>query len=84
MKVQNRLKKILQEMGIRTMVPTKQVLADKLGGMTLIRFNKLLNNSGPNDIQLQEVLLLTTWLSEVTGKPKAALQLLAGEEVPAC
>lgn len=84
MKVKNRLKEILQEMGIKSMQPTEQVLNQKLGGMTLIRFNKLLNNAGPNDIQLHEVQLLTNWLSEVTGKAKADLQLLAGEGVAAC
>ncbi len=82
MAVKNHLKEILEEMGIRTMVPTDQVLVSKLGGMSLIRFNKLLNNAG-NEIRLHEVQLLTAWLSELTGKAKADIKILK-EEVPAC
>jgi hypothetical protein len=82
MRIKNRLKEILVELGIKTMVPTDQVLAKKLGGMSLIRFNKLLNNAG-RDIKVDEVQHLTTWLSELSGKPKADFQLLAEEEVSA-
>ena len=75
MEVKNRLREFLQEMGIRTVVPTDQVLVDKLGGMTLIRFNKLLANAG-KPIHLHEVQLLTNWLSELTGRPKSGIDLL--------
>ena len=79
MRIKNRLKEILEELGIKSIIPTTSVLSDKLGGMSLIRFNKLLNNSGPNDIQLREVQLLTSWLSEITGKPRTDFNLLKEE-----
>ena len=86
MQVKNRLREILQELGIKSMIPTTTALREKLGGMSLIRFNKLLNNAGPRDIRLHEVQLLTTWLAEITGRPKSAVKVLKmeSEEAPIC
>ena len=83
MEVKNRLKIILQEMGFKTMVPTSEMLNSKLGGMTLHRFNKLLENAGPNEITVPEVHAISTWLGELTGKPASSFQLVEAKKVEA-
>ena len=76
MYVKNNLKKILLGLGIKSLVPTEQVLSEQLAGMTMHRFNKLLNNVGPKEIQLHEVHVLVDWLSQMTGKPKTDFKLV--------
>lgn len=85
MKVHNNLKRLLEELGIKSMIPTETLLK-KLGGMTLIRFNKILNNSTAGDLTALEADRLTKWLAEATGRHTTAIILFdtAKEEEPAC
>jgi hypothetical protein len=76
MKVQNRLQQILQELGIKTMIPTHDLLHGKLGGMTLRRFNKLLHNSAVRPITVAEMQMLGEWLSGLAGKSISEIQLI--------
>ncbi|GAB3334211.1 hypothetical protein ACFQT0_19660 [Hymenobacter humi] len=80
MYIKNNLNKILTELGIQKMVPTEQVRAEHLGGMTVHRFNKLLHNTGPNALEKGEEQLLLNWLTFLTGRPKESFQLM--EEAP--
>ena len=79
MKVKNYLREVLQQLGIRTLTPSDKTLSEKLGGMSLIRFNKLVKNEG-RPITVGEVQLLTEWLSGLTGQPKASFNLLEAAE----
>jgi hypothetical protein len=76
MKVKNNLKRRLEELGIKNMIPTGDLLNKHLDGMTIIRFNKILANSSKNELTAQEVRTLTKWLANMTGQPEAAIELL--------
>lgn len=58
------------------MVPTDDLLSNKLDGMTLIRFNKILANSSKNELTIREVRFLTKWLAEITGQAEANIELV--------
>lgn len=76
MKVKNNLKRRLEEFGIKTMIPTDDLLNKKLDGMTIIRFNKILANSSRNELTAQEVRCLVKWLAGITGQSEADIELL--------
>ncbi|MGI4870501.1 MAG: hypothetical protein ACRYFX_04900 [Janthinobacterium lividum] len=82
MKIRNKLKKLLQEAGIKSMVPTDELL-EKLGGMTIHRFNQILNNDSKTELSLLEVSYLKKWLAEVTNQSEDTIDLVEGKEVPA-
>lgn len=83
MEITNRLQEMLLEMGIRSLVPTDDLLNNKLGGMSLIRFNKLMNNSVKIPISLTELELLAQWLSDMTNREVSVVDLLSKKEVTA-
>ena len=76
------LKKLLQDLGIKSMVPTEDLLKE-LGGMTLIRFNKILDNSSPREVTALEAHGLVKWLARLTNQPTTAIRLWEHEEVTA-
>ena len=82
MKVKNNLREVLYRMGIKAMSPTPNLLNEKLGGMTVHRFNKLIKNEG-KDITVAEVQLLTDWLATLTNQPKTSINLLETAEAVA-
>ena len=82
MKRPNILKILLQKMGIKVMVPTEELLKE-MGDMTLVRFNKILENSSPKELTAMEAEYLTRWLARLTNQPAAAISLWEREEVPA-
>jgi hypothetical protein len=71
----NNLKDLLQELGIKAMVPSEKLLTDELGGMTLIRFNKILSNTSKREMTALEAELFTTWLARMTNKPVTSISL---------
>ncbi|MDO7873983.1 hypothetical protein Q5H93_04495 [Hymenobacter sp. ASUV-10] len=72
-------------MGIKHMVPSQELLEKHLSGMTLRRFNKLFSNTTKKELTATEVTLLTNWLSRISNKPAAEIQLLeVGKEVAPC
>lgn len=76
MNYRNNLKKLLEEAGIKTLTPTDKVLKDKLGGMTIRRFNKILNNSASlTPVTATEANNLIKWLAALTNKPVAEVNL---------
>ena len=85
MNYKNNLKKLLEEAGIKTLTPTDKVLKDKLGGMTIRRFNKILNNSASlTPVTATEANNLKRWLAGLTNKPVTDVNLFEPmEEVPA-
>jgi hypothetical protein len=76
MMFQNRLKELLFSLGIKSMIPSENLLKEKLGGMTPHRFNQILNNDSKKELSLLEISMLQRWLSEVTGKPENTIALL--------
>jgi hypothetical protein len=82
MKSPNILKRLLQELGIKSMVPTEELLKE-MGDMTLVRFNKILENSSPKELTALEAQYLTRWLARLTNQPAASISLVKREEVPA-
>ncbi|TPG72010.1 hypothetical protein EAH73_01830 [Hymenobacter nivis] len=66
-------------MGIKTMVPTDELLTNKLGGMTMIRFNQLLNNSSKTELSVAEVGRLKRWLGGVLNQDPNTVKLLEEE-----
>ncbi len=81
MRIKNKLKKLLEDLGIKTMVPSDNLLTNKLGGMTLNRFNQIVNNDSKTELSVLEVSNLKKWLSEVTGQPVEAIMLLEDKEL---
>jgi hypothetical protein len=82
MKVRNTLKRQLQEAGIKSMVPTDELLK-KLGGMTIHRFNQILNIDSKTELSLLEVSYLTAWLTALTNRPADTIELIEKEAVTA-
>lgn len=82
MRIRNRLKKLLQEAGIKSMVPTDELLV-KLDGMTIHRFNQIMANESKKELSLLEVDLLTKWLASATHQQPEAINLLEREEAHA-
>jgi hypothetical protein len=82
MKVRNTLKRQLQEAGIKSMVPTNDLLK-KLGGMTIHRFNQILNNDSKTELSLLEVSYLKTWFAALTNTPVDAIELIEKETAAA-
>jgi hypothetical protein len=80
MNVKNNLKKVLEELGIKSMIPTEELLK-KLGHMTPHRFNKILNNSSPQPLTAVEADAITRWLARMTGQPVTSIQLIDHREV---
>jgi hypothetical protein len=81
MKVKNKLKRILEQMGVKSMIPTDDLLK-KLGGMTLIRFNKIVNNSPSMEaLTAMEADYLKKWLATMTNRPVADIELFEAEAV---
>lgn len=76
MKVRNNLKRRLEELGIKNMIPTEDLLQNKLDGMTHIRFNKILANSSKRELTVLETRHLTSWLASITGRLEADIELL--------
>lgn len=85
MNPKNNLKKLLEEAGIKAVTPTDKVLKEKLGGMTIRRFNKILNNSAAlTPITATEANNLRLWLASLTSKPVSSVNLFdLVEEAPA-
>jgi hypothetical protein len=82
MRIKNRLKEMLSDLGIKSMAPTSDLLK-KLGGMTLHRFNQILNNDSKTELSVLEVSLIQDWLGSVTGREPASIEVLVGKAVPA-
>ncbi len=82
MKIRNRLKKLLQEMGIKSMVPTDELL-HQLGSMTTHRFNQILNNESKTELSILEVSYLTRWLASITHQSEGVIELVEREEATA-
>jgi hypothetical protein len=83
MKSPNILKKMLQDLGIKSMVPTEDLLEEL--GMTLIRFNKILENTTPREVTALEAHALVKWLARLTNQSTTAISLWGKEaEVPTC
>jgi hypothetical protein len=81
MKVKNKLKHILEQMGIKSMIPTDALLK-KLGGMTLIRFNKIVNNSPSMEaLTAMEADYLKKWVAAMTNQSVADIELFEVESV---
>ena len=72
------LKQHLQGLGIKSMVPTEELLNEL--GMTLIRFNKILENSTPREVTALEAHALVKWLARLTNQPTAEISLWRKEE----
>lgn len=76
----NNLKKLLEEAGIKTLTPTDKVLKSKLGGMTLRRFNKILNNSPSlTPVTATEANNLIKWLAALLNRSVATVNLFEAE-----
>lgn len=70
MNPKNNLKKLLEEAGIKSLIPTDKTLKDNLGGMTIRRFNKILNNSAAlTPVTATEANNLTRWVASLTNQP---------------
>jgi hypothetical protein len=76
MKAKNNLKRRLEELGIKSIIPTEELLLKRLGGMTIIRFNKILANSSKSELTISEAKNLTRWLASMTGQNEADIELL--------
>jgi hypothetical protein len=81
MQIKNRLSEILRAFGIKSMTPTAALLK-KLGDMTRHRFNQILNNDSKTELSVLEVSLIQDWLSEITGREPASIEVLIGKETP--
>jgi hypothetical protein len=64
MKVQNRLKELLDQLGFENYQPTDQMLTE-LGGMSRKRFRQILDNTGKQDLDVHELQLLRAWLTRL-------------------
>lgn len=76
MKIKNRLKFLLEGLGIKSMVPTDDLLKNQFGGMTFHRWNQILNNDSKTELSVLEVSYLKRWLARVTGQPEALIILV--------
>ncbi len=74
MKVRNRVKTLLNEAGLESVRPTEKLLSDTLGGMSLIRFNQIWDNSSKTELSIYEVRCLETWLNKLFGHEVEVLE----------
>jgi hypothetical protein len=76
MRQKNNLKTLLEEAGIKTLTPTDNVLKSKLEGMTIRRFNKILNNSPSlTPITATEANNLIKWVAGLLNKSVSEVNL---------
>ncbi|MDJ0367311.1 hypothetical protein QMK33_19355 [Hymenobacter sp. H14-R3] len=73
---------LLQEAGIKSMVPTDDLLR-QLDGMTIHRFNQIMANDSKKELSLLEVGLLKQWLATLTHQQPDDIELLERQEAVA-
>lgn len=82
MKPRNNIKRLLEELGIKSMIPTDDLLKKRLAGMTLRRFNKIVNNNPVSEpLTALEADGLRDWLGSVKNVAAATIPLFEKEAV---
>lgn len=82
MKIRNRLKVILDGVGLYNYQPTPELLK-QLGNMTARRFFQILRNASQTEMSVEERKLIEDWLMKTFNLTRSEVRLMIDEAQPA-